>query len=297
MFYIEQIDKSTVKEFEKLTYIEYRPFLYKIGDSSQIAAFGALSFSSQPIGLILGEFRNDGYLQIHTLFVKPEYRRLGIATDLIREMEEAGVKNQYKGICIEFTDDNPLYDIFQKLLKKCDWSFPATTEMLLYKLDMEDINEEDAPLFTLMELPACFTISSWEELGKQEFEYIKKGYGIWYPEHSTPFLEEERVDSHNSVFLRDENNQIIGWAITHQLDSETMLYRNVFVKEEYQLMGYAMLLMGEAIWRQYNRGIYKLMFCVNVKNKSMVKIINRFMKPFNYTVKKKERLSKSLLLA
>ncbi|KUO73427.1 MAG: hypothetical protein APF77_09545 [Clostridia bacterium BRH_c25] len=60
-------------------------------------------------------------------------------------------------------------------------------------------------------------------------------------------------------------------------------------------MGYAMLLMGEAIWRQYNRGIYKLMFCVNVKNKSMVKIINRFMKPFKYTVKEKLRLSKSLL--
>lgn len=296
MFYIEQLDRSTVNKFEKLTYTEYRPFLYKIGDSAQIIAFGALSFSTQPIGLILGEFRNDGYLQIHTLFVKQEYRRLGIGTDLIGEMEQAGVKNQYKGICFEFTEDNQLYDIFQKLLKKCDWSFPATTEMLLYKLDMGEIAEEDAPLFTAMKLPSCLTISSWKELGTQEFEYIKKGYGIWYPGQSTPFLEEERVDSHNSVFLRDENKQIIGWAITHRLDSETMLYRNVFVKEEYQLMGYALLLMGEAIWRQYNRGIYKLMFCVNVKNKSMVKIVNRFMKPFNYTVKKKERLSKSLLL-
>lgn len=297
MYYIKQIDRSTAKEFEGLTYTEYRPFLHKAGDSSQIAAFGAWSFSSQPIGLILGEFRSDGYLQIHTLFIRQQYRRLGIGTDLIKEMEEAGVKRQYKSICIEFTEDNPLFEVFQKLLKKCGWSFPATTEMLLYKLDMSSIAEKDAPLFTSMKLPGCFTISSWEELGEQEFEYIKKGYGVWYPERSTPFLEEERVDSHNSVFLRDENNQIIGWVITHQLDAETMLYRNVFVKEEYQLMGYAMLLMGEAIWRQYNRGIYKLMFCVNVNNKSMVKIINRFMKPFNYTVKKKERLSKPLSLA
>ncbi|KUO64327.1 MAG: hypothetical protein APF84_09830 [Gracilibacter sp. BRH_c7a] len=294
MFYIEQIDKSTVEKFEKLTYTEYRPFLYKIGDSSQVVAFGALNFSSQPVGLILAELKNDGNIQIHTLFVKQKYRRRGIATALIREMEQAGEINQYQGIYLEFTHDNPLYDIFQKLLQKCDWSFPATIEMLLYKLDMEEIDEKDAPLFTRMELPSCFTISSWDELQIQEFEYIKNGQGIWYPEKSSPFSEEERVDSLNSIFLRDENHQIIGWAITHQLDSETMLYRNVFVKEEYQLMGYAMLLMGEAIWRQYDRGIYKLMFCVNVSNKSMVKIINRFMKPFNYTVKKKMRLSKSL---
>ena len=294
MFYVEQIEKSTVKQFEKLTYTEYRPYLYKIGASSQVVAFGALSFSSQPAGLILGEVKNDGYIQIHTLFIKQKYRRCGIAKALIKEMEQVGADNQHKGIYFEFTDDNPLYDVFQKLLGKCDWNFPATTEMLLYKLDMEGIDEEDTPLFAVMELPSCFTISSWNELGEQEFDYIKKGYGIWYPERSSPFLEEERVDSLNSVFLRDENSQIIGWAITHRLDSETMLYRNVFVKKEYQLMGYAMLLMGKAIWRQYDKGIYKLMFCVNVGNKSMVKIINRFMKPFNYTVKKKMRLSKAL---
>ena len=104
-----------------------------------------------------------------------------------------------------------------------------------------------------------------------------------------------RSDPLNSVFLRDEEKQIIGWTITHRLDSETMLYRNVFVKEEYRSMGYAMLLMGNAIWRQYDRGIYKLMFCVHVKNKSMTKIISRFMKPLNYTVKNKLRFSKSFL--
>ncbi len=128
----------------------------------------------------------------------------------------------------------------------------------------------------------------------QRFEELKKGEGVWYPELTSPFLERERVDPYNSVFLRNEEKRIIGWTITHRLDEETMLYRNVFVREELRSMGYAMLLMARAIWRQYDRGIYKLMFCVHVRNKDMNRIVSRFMKPLNYTVKDKIRYSRRL---
>lgn len=294
MYYTEQLNETRIKDFEKLTYTEYRPLLYKVGCDSAVVAFGALCYPAQPIGLILGELKKNGHMQIHTIFIKPKYRRFGIATALIKDMELAAVTNKCPDISFGFIHDNPFHEIFIKLLQKCGWDLPAETEMLLYKLDMENLIEADAPQFTLMELPAYFTVSNWNELEKKEFEYIKSGYGIWYPEPTSPFLEVERVDPLNSIFLRDENSQIIGWNITHRLDSETMLYRNVFVKEEFQLMGYAMLIMGETIWRQYERGIYKLMFCVHVRNKTMVKIINRFMKSLNYTVKNKLRVSKYL---
>jgi len=295
VFYTERINEAMIKDFDKLTYREFRPLLNKVGSEASVIAFGALSYPAQPIGLILGEVRKDGYMQIHTIFIKPKYRRLGVATALLKDMEQAAGTNKCHGIYLGFIHDNPFHEIFNKLLRKCSWDLPAETDMLLYTLNMESLVEEDAPLFTLMELPGGFTVSSWQELSKEEFAKIKKGHGIWYPELTSPFLEEKRVDPLNSVFLRDEEKQIIGWTITHRLDSETMLYRNVFVKEEYRSMGYAMLLMGNAIWRQYDRGIYKLMFCVHVKNKSMTKIISRFMKPLNYTVKNKLRFSKSFL--
>lgn len=294
MYYTEQINETMIKDFEKLTYTEFRPLLKKAGGESPVIAFGALVYPAQPIGLILGEIVKDGRMHIHTIFIKPKYRRLGAAAALLKEMQQSATAKNCPGISFGFIDDNPYSELFNKLLQKCGWQ-PADTVMLLYKLDMEHLLEKDAPLFSLMELPESFTVSSWQELSKQDFEGIKKGQGIWYPELTSPFLEDERVDPFNSVFLRDENKEIIGWTITHLLDSETMLYRNIFVKDEYRAMGYAMILMGNAIWRQYDRGIYKLMFCVHVKNKHMNRIVSRFMKPFNYTVKKKLQFSKSFL--
>lgn len=292
MYYTEQINDTMFREFEKLTYTEYRPLLAKVGREMNVVAFGALSYPTQSIGLILGEVKKDGYMHIYTIFIKPKYRRLGVATALLKDMEKVAVNNKCHGIIFVFIHDNPFHDIFNKLLRKCGWDLPAQTDMLLYTLDMEGLVEEDAPLFTLMELPAGFTVSSWNELSKQEFAEIKKGQGKWYPELTSPFLEQERVDPINSIFLRDEENKIIGWTITHRLNSETMLYRNVFVKEEFRSMGYAMLLMGNSIWRQYDRGIFKLMFCVHVRNTTMTKIIGRFMKPLNFTVKNRLRFCK-----
>lgn len=294
VYYIEQLNETMIKDFEKLTYTEFRPLLYKAGGDSSVIAFGAFSYPAQPIGLILGEVTKDGCMFIYTVFVKPKYRRCGVATALFKEMEQAAVAKNCCGLSLGFIHDNPYSELFNKLLQKCGWERPAQTVMLLYKMNMEDLLAEDAPIFAEMELPAGLTVSNWQELSKQEFEEIKKGKGIWYPELTSPFLEEERVDPFNSVFLRDENREIIGWTITHRLDSETMLYRNIFVKDEYRSMGYAMLLMGNAIWRQYDRGIYKLMFCVHVKNKNMNRIVSRFMKPFKYTVKKKLQFSKIL---
>ncbi|MDD2401504.1 MAG: GNAT family N-acetyltransferase [Clostridia bacterium] len=294
MYYTEQINETMIKDFEKLTYTELRPLLYKAGGDLPIIAFGAFSYPAQPIGLILGEVAKDGCMHIYTIFVKPKYRRLGVATTLIKDLKQAAVSNKCHSISCGFIDDNPYHEIFNNLLQKCGWERPGETVMLLYKMDMESLLEEESPLFAEMELPAGLTVSSWQELSKQEFEKIKKGKGIWYPELTSPFLEEERVDCFNSVFLRDENREIIGWTITHRLDPETMLYRNIFVKDEYRSMGYAMLLMGNAIWRQYDRGIYKLMFCVHVKNKNMNRIVSRFMKPFNYTVKKKLQFNQVL---
>ena len=296
MYYTERINETMIKDFEKLTYLEYRSaLLYKVGDESPVVAFGAFSYPAQPIGLILGELKKDGYMQIHTIFIKPKYRGQGVATALIKDMEQVTLANKCHGIYFGFIHDNSYHEIFTRLLQKCCWDLPAVTDMLLYSLDMENLVEEDAPQFTLMELPVDYTVSSWEELSEQDFAELKKGCGNLYPELTSPFLEEERVDPLNSVFLRDENQKIIGWTITHRLNSETMLYRNVFVIKEFQSMGYAMLLMAHAIWRQYDRGIYKLMFCVHVKNKSMNRIVSRFMKPFNHTVKKKLRYSKSFI--
>lgn len=294
MFFTELINETTSKDVEKLTYAEFRPLLARAGGDSPVIACGAFIYPAQPAGLILGEVGKDGRMLVHTIFIKPKFRGLGMATALFREMEQVAAARKCRVITFGYIDDNPYNELFHKLLRKCGWSFPPETVMLLHKMDMENLLEEDAPLFSLMELPAGFTVSGWQELCAQEFAEIKKGEGVWYPEPTSPFLEEERVDPFNSVFLRDEDKRIIGWVITHRLDKETMLYRNIFVKDEYRSMGYAMILMGHAIWRQYDRGIYKLMFCVHVKNRNMNRIVSRLMKPFNHTVKKKLQFSKNL---
>ena len=294
VYYVERITEGMIKDFERLTYTEFRPLLYKAGSHSSVIAFGALIYPDQPIGLILGEVKKDGRLLIHTVFIKPKHRGLGVATALFKEIESAAVMNKCREIHVGFINDNPYNEAFTKLLHRCGWQIPGETTMLLYKMDMEHLVEEEAPLFSIMELPGSFSVSSWQEISQQEFVEIKEGKDIWYPESTSPFLEVERVDPFNSVFLRDENKRIIGWTIAHRLDSETILYRNIYVKDEYRSMGYALLLMGNAIWRQYDRGIYKLMFCVHVKHKNMNRIVSRFMKPFNYTVKQKLQFCKIL---
>lgn len=293
MFYTELLDDTTVNAFERLTHTEFRSLLQKSGGGGQALAIGALVYPGQPIGLILGELNNEGCLLIQTVFVKPKYRRLGVATTLLREIEQAAANRKCSLMNCGFIEDHPENEHFTRLLQKCGWQ-PPETNMLLYKMDMAGLKEEDCPLFTVLELPETFKVSAWQDLSESELACLKTGEGVWYSRLTSPFLEQERVDTYNSVFLKNENEEIIGWTIAHRLDSDTILYRNIFAKEEYRSMGYAMLLMGKAIWRQYDRGIYKLMFCVHVKNKGMNRIINRFMKPFNYTVKQKLQFDKYL---
>ncbi len=287
MYFIHQVDSATANSYESLTFTDYYPILRRVGSDENVVAVAASNFSRLPVGLALGERSPNGELQIYSIFVKPKFRLMGVATALIEQMEEVARRQECSSISFGYIEDHEFHRAFEKLLEKCHWELPPQTEMLLYKMDLGKFTEDQAPIFTTMEFPAHVTPFLWNEIKNLELKELRQGEGLWYPRSLSPFLEEELIEPVHSLGLKDEKGNIIGWAIARRLDFETMLIRNVFVKEEFRHLGYAMLLLGEAICKQYEQGIYKLMFCVHVKNSSMAKIVRRFMKPFEHEVKEK----------
>ncbi len=90
---------------------------------------------------------------MYTVFVKPKQRRLGVAQELFKEMEQAARNHECQGLYMEFIEDHPYHEHICGVLAKCGWDMPAQPVMRLYKLDMEPLKEEEAPLFSLMVLP------------------------------------------------------------------------------------------------------------------------------------------------
>ncbi|WP_347380489.1 GNAT family N-acetyltransferase [Paenibacillus pabuli] len=204
--------------------------------------------------------------------IVPSYRRIGIGLALMNKLclllRKAGVQK----LTVEYLKseiDQPMLSTF---FQACGFDLPQPG-IYVYSSSLEVPLE--FPWVRRFSLPESFTTTPFHSISPEEREWIKGGFGEWYPSILDPFAEEELIDKSRSVILR-RHREVVGWLIFEPFDDKTILCKSMFVRIPFQRMARGVALMAEASRRLTMDPVYKeLIFFVEVENQPMLRFIKK----------------------
>jgi GNAT superfamily N-acetyltransferase len=204
------------------------------------------------VGLALARLylENRG-AHLYSLFVKETRRRQGIGLALFKYLEDTLVKIENAAvIAFDFLDEPLFGPAIEKILAHQQW-LPPSVYLMRCNFDK---NFNPNWWVRPAKLPEGIEFFPWKDLTIQDrkaVEAMQEKHEFLSP--LWPFHEEEKIDLFTSVGLR-QNNQIIGWNITHRVDPFTIRYSILFIKKEFQFSGLSIQLLVESL--RYLRILY-----------------------------------------
>lgn len=291
-YQLVRLNSSVSHSYEKLTYPTFRAFLTDSALAEVRVAF-AISYLSQPVGLILAELSADrSSAEICSMFVVPEHRKLGLGKVLLASIEKALCERGcLQANLVYITNDTT--PALERLLWERYWSVPKL-RMLVCRGSAETIRS--APWLSGYSLPPSFTIFPWKQLTLQERRAIQQleGTSLWHSDVLCPFREEETIDASSSLGLRYQN-QVVGWLITNRVAADTIRFTSLFVRKDLQRLGRAIPMIAQAInLRLASKEITKGILAVQADNTLMVNFVYRRLAPYLDSIRQSYGSSKLL---
>jgi hypothetical protein len=170
----------------------------------------------------------------------------------------------------------------QKILCRQGWSEPRPRLLICRSIIHKMIQ---APWIKRAVVPTRYEFFPWQELRSTERQWLENhcGQAGWYPDVLSPFLDEDRMESANSVGLRYQGT-VSGWMITHRVSANTIRYTTLFVRRELQQLGRGIALVAESLRRHYAwrraeapYGIWNF----ELSNRSMGRFFERHLMPYS----------------
>ena len=281
---LEKGTKDKVNKYSNLTYPSYREKLGKLNDN--IIVLGC-DLQSTPIGLALAETSSAGNkAEILSLFVIPEFREQGVGKLLLEGIEKELLAKNCKEIKVVYTE-NTTTSALEKILAEQNWNSPEP-RMLVARSDCmakenQSLKEYVCKILKKIPLPSDFNIFPWVELSDKNKDEIAQQNKFKYPKILNPFQEEDKIEPLNSLALSYQGG-VVGWLVNHRLDSATIRYTSLFIKEDLKLVGrtpigipllfYGFLLQIEK--SEAKQGI----FTVKADNLAMLRLTQKTIKPY-----------------
>jgi GNAT superfamily N-acetyltransferase len=271
---IIELDNITAQAYKPLTLGPYQYNLDRFAENEkQVLAVG-LNFLGSPVGLGIALRNPDQNTMLLSLFVQENFRGRGYAGKMLSRLEEMGSQNGSKVMIAGFNTTNPCVEQFKRVLIKCGYSEPAVTSTI-YRHSSLGLSEEELPWFFKYELPADPDgLFFWKDATTSEKEKLKNA--SWLPAGLSPFIDEHLIENLNSLAVR-VNGEIVGWIIAHRLRSDTILYRSLYMREDFRNTGIAALMLLKSIKLQYQQGIPQYMLTIVNENMDVIPMINRWM--------------------
>jgi GNAT superfamily N-acetyltransferase len=284
----------TAIHYTSLTHPRHRALLESF-NPSDVFAIG-VSAGGEPIGLALATTRGADVATILSVYVARDFRNRGIGTELLRVLERNLADCGFNHGELSYACSEPSTPIVERFLSKCGWSsdgermfaFIESAEILLSAWSREAV------------LPDSYSIAPWLSITPEERETLRQSQENerWIPENLNPFRFEKGLEPSTSLILRRGEN-VVGWLLTHRLDSSTLEYANLFVRPSLNRVGNtfaSLALLSEGVRRtvesmgKETRG----QFCVAATNKAFLRFIERHMSPHLLSKVEIKRLVKPL---
>ncbi|MDD2710530.1 MAG: GNAT family N-acetyltransferase [Verrucomicrobiae bacterium] len=268
--------------FSDLTYPIYqsRFRIFRLGPSSPVVAVGVRD-GENPIGLGLAELDvQTGLGLLLSIYVTPNFRRRGVATALLQQVESESSRRGCRSLCATFERDQR-HVAYERLLRRCHYPVPVPRSLVGHA---HGVRLLEAPWMRHSILPKAFQIFPWKNLSSAEEDVIRshEGRPQWHPPFLSPFNTGWAIEPLNSLGLRNRG-EVVGWQINHRITSDTIRYTATFVREDLQSHGLAIPLLANSIRLHIETSIDtfpKATFVIPLAMKRMVLFVRHHMQPF-----------------
>jgi GNAT superfamily N-acetyltransferase len=229
-------------------------------------AVGATNEGGEPVGLILARMLPSIKVgEIQSVFVAEPFRRQNIGSRMLSFAAEQLASLNFMALLAMYPDrvaETPLIEEFFKKNGFKDKQLAFAEFVFEYSRFTPDWFLQDP------KWPEEFQVFPWTELSYAEALEIKmKHEQQTVPDDVYPFAYDCPFDSLNSLGLRYKG-QIIGWMITQRTAPDAICYAQLFIDFEFQMKGYAVSLLVEALKIHYKHQVKWGLFKVNIMKSS-----------------------------
>ncbi|WP_240422024.1 GNAT family N-acetyltransferase [Paenibacillus periandrae] len=278
---IIMLTSETADPYLPFTYRTYRDWMIKPETDKQVKlmAFGAC-FLGKPVGLLLVHPPVlDEPARVLSVYVDERFRRLGIATALMQELKACLRRKNWKPVFVEYYALNK-YEGFERLLLKSGWQTPAVYSRF-YRCDI--LTGRESPWIHRFKLPAGYRVIPWSELKRDELAEMnllqEAGFNAYY----MPLHQEGIIERSCSLVLKLDE-EIVGWSIIDRELADTLLYRVLYIREEFRDHGLGPALAAQSAQRVSRTDASHLVIQILESNVRMRKIADRLLIPMRPVV-------------
>jgi ribosomal protein S18 acetylase RimI-like enzyme len=278
--WVHGLTMENCREFEPLTFPSLQKRWLTHPQRGHLGGVAAI-VAGQMVGLVVAELLTDALrvpaghrADVISLYVDPDHRQQGIATQLLRYLEAALRQLNCPQVQVRYPVSELTNNGLETILHHQGWQSPKM-DFLITKSTIEALKQ--APWVYQYPLPPQFTVFPWSELTAAERDRIQQRQA--YPDSLNPFTDDPRLEPINSLGLRYQG-EVIGWTLNHRVAFDTIRYSTLFVETQFQRMGRGFSLLTEAVKRHIESGIPYATSAVASDNLAMLNCADRYYRPY-----------------
>ena len=242
-----------------MVFPSYRPLLEHVaGADGQGNRFFARTATAdgRPIGLALaGIARGGDAAELLSVYVLPEARTVGVATELLRGLETDLKAAGAKTIGGTYMTSNPTIPSLERVLGKLGFSAPERRTVAV-RFTPEEARK--TPWYSRAKVPDGGVVFPWTELTAAERAAMQRSQAErhWIHPDLEPWRFDEGFDPISSVGLRMPDGQVVGWVINHRIAPAAVRFTVSFIRDDLARRGGIFCLYVASIERLEGTGIY-----------------------------------------
>lgn len=285
---IRAVSGNEVAIFEGMTFPAYRHLLFlepaprhpDYGDKKVIQPLGLSAWiEDAAVGLVLAELAPGGSAEMLSLYTKPETRNRGVATALVRALEQALREKGFEQVTAVYMTGRPGIEALERVLEKCAWSPPVTRTVTLRFTPEQALA---TPWFGRLSLPGSdYEIFLWKDLTAAERAHLERtqAESPWIAKGLEPWRHDRDCDVVSSVGLR-YRGKVVGWVINHRISADTVRFTCSFMREDLARRARILPLYTASIRRLLETGCKTCTFVTPVGYAPMVEFVSRRCAPW-----------------
>lgn len=257
--------------YGEMVFAKLRGEMLQMEDGDALFGFVA-DLDGLPAGAVMAR-RSESCTEIESLFVKNQFRRRGVATALLRALDDELVKSACQHeLRITYLAERPTTNALESALAHLGWNAPQGDMIFCHA----QTQFEGWSLFegTQGESPE-FELFPWIELTDEDRRWIAETQreSAWIPPDLYP-LQFENCEPVNSLGIRHKGRPV-GWVLTHRIAPDTIRWTCSYMHPDHQREVRIFPAYREAARLQKAAGIHKLLWLVPFKHRGMARWVLR----------------------
>lgn len=214
--------------------------------------------------------------ELLSLYVDAEYRRQGIATALVEQVERGLAETGVDAVEAVYMTGSPFIDGVEKALQTRRWQEPEL-RMLVLRSTMDEAFA--APWFNRFRKRDRFVLEPLVEL-EAEIRAMRDDPPDWIAEDLEPWkIDFSYIEPASSLGIRLDG-ELVGWVVNHKLSDEAIRFTNTHLRPDLARRARALPVLTESITRAGAAGFTRLTFTVPSYHPEMIRFMRKWCGPY-----------------